>query len=369
VTDVLHEALRRSGIAPSTATYMHTVDGFDQVPGAVIAPTDIVGEQPRFVSARTLQEIPYRYYDEVTRRKSPDRVIRAAAIPDGRLMHDGGVVVTRDGALVLESLWDVDHYERDYVTPKRVAPAYELEGTCASLISLWHNNYYHWMLDSLPRLAVLEAAGFDDVRLIVPEKMMIWQREMLARVGVAPERLTPYVGQHVQAEQLIWAAAPSYISVPTPFVVEWLRERLRGPAVEAAHRRLFIRRATNRRLINEAEVWEFLRQYGFEMIEPDKLSVAAQIEAFASARVVVATHGAGIANALFSDQISLLEMFQPGFFTAPYFALAGAAEWEYWYLTGIPSGTTGRSGNAKNSDFAVPIDLLGKTVQRMLATI
>lgn len=112
-----------------------------------------------------------------------------------------------------------------------------LDGTHASLISLWGNvNYWHWMFDCLPKLAVLEAAGHRDVPLVVPDPLTRWQLDMLDRVGVTRDRLTPFANGHVQAEHLLWAPSPDYITFPTPFVARWLRERLLDGTVEGGER-------------------------------------------------------------------------------------------------------------------------------------
>ena len=297
----------------------------------------------------------------------PDRAIRAVVAPDARLVGDGGVVVARDGSLVLETLWDEEDYGRDYSEPRRVPKPAILAGTHASLITTWHANYYHWMVDALPRLAVLEAAGLQDVSLIVPDPLATWQQEMLDRVGVTRDRLTPYSRQHVRPEHLVWATAPAYVNFATPFVVTWLRERLGGHDRLRGERRIYLKRSTSRRLENEDEVLRVLDRFGFETVEPDTMSVAEQVRTLSTARVLVAAHGAGIANAVFCDQLSLLELFQPGFFTPPYFTLAGAAGWDYWYLTCEASHTSRASRSVKYANLHVPLDLLEATVRAMLS--
>jgi hypothetical protein len=347
------------------ANYERTVASFDAVPAAVVTPAKALDDTPQFVVPRTVQSTAYQHFADIVHERLPKRSIRAVEVPHGRLMDDGAVVLP-DGSLVLESLWDEEHYQRDYSSPKKVSSPVELTGTHASLISLWGDNYYHWLVDSLSRLAVLEAAGYADVPLIVPERMRPWQREALLRLGVAEARLTPFHRRHVQPERLVWAAAPGYISFATPIVVRWLRERLAGQAVGTPDRCLYVRRTSNRRVANESEVLGVLSAYGFEVVELESLTVADQIELFSDARAVIGVHGAGLANILFATRPAVLELFQPGFFNACYFTLAGAGDCDYWYLTCEPAHSARGGDSSKASDIVVPVGPLEQTIVSML---
>ena len=80
------------------------------------------------------------------------------------------------------------------------------------------------------------------------------------------------------------------------------------PAVTAPHRLLFVSRgdAPLRRLKNEAELITDLLDLGFEYFVPKSNDHRSQIEAFRSARIVVAVHGAGLANLLFCQPGTLV---------------------------------------------------------------
>lgn len=363
---ILGQKLLDSRILPSEELPRGMVETFDQLPAASLFATEIASQPPPFTTPRTVQTKPNDFFTSFVAQPFPERQIRVAAIPRASLLGDGGAVFTEDGRLVFESLWDKYQFERDFSTVRRVRKPEWIAGRHASLISLWHYNYYHWMVDALPRLAVLEAVGLNDVNLIVPEPLQPWQLEMLDRVGVARNRLSPFMRQHVRSEELIWAAAPAQINFVTPFVVQWLRQRLRRSEPKVAERLVYIRRSQSRRLENEAGALGLLQRFGFETVQPETLSVAAQIELFASVRAIVAVHGAATANAMFSDRLSLLELFQPGFITAPFFTLAGAAGWDYWYLECEPAEL---QGSVKPRDLRVSLDALEATVTTMLAEL
>jgi capsular polysaccharide biosynthesis protein len=83
-----------------------------------------------------------------------------------------------------------------------------------------------------------------------------------------------------------------------PLPLRWLRQRLSERVRPGASMRLLISRrdASSRRIVNEAALATALAAYGFDLIVPSTLSPAAQLTLFASAELIVAPHGAALAN-------------------------------------------------------------------------
>ncbi|MFG3817277.1 glycosyltransferase family 61 protein [Limnothrix redekei] len=73
--------------------------------------------------------------------------------------------------------------------------------------------------------------------------------------------------------------------------------------VDKTAKKIYITRskASYRRLLNEAEVMEFLVADGFEIVELEALPLLKQVAMFAAAKVVVAPHGAGLTNLVFAS--------------------------------------------------------------------
>ncbi len=84
--------------------------------------------------------------------------------------------------------------------------------------------------------------------------------------------------------------------------VQWMRERMAHLRAAPAARRLFLSRRDNgrRKVLNEDELFEAVAPLGFERVVPGEMTVAAQITAFSSAHVIVAAHGAGLTNMIFT---------------------------------------------------------------------
>ncbi len=199
---------------------------------------------------------------------------------------------------------------RGRVTPERQqcvitlprAPQ-RIETPCILLGS--DGNYAHWVLRNLLKLSLLDGAGLPEgLPFLVAENLRPWQRSYLELLDIPPARLLAL------AEDSIVACARLY--VPTQLRnhprmadgVAWLRERLaaqRAPAAEATALLYASRREeARRRLLNEAELEARLARRGFRIVVPGEMSVAEQIDAFSRARVIVAPHGAALANLVFA---------------------------------------------------------------------
>jgi capsular polysaccharide biosynthesis protein len=92
----------------------------------------------------------------------------------------------------------------------------------------------------------------------------------------------------------------------------------------------------DRKILNETSIINLLEKVGFETIDPNKLTIAAQIDLMQQTKVVVSAHGAALSNLLFVQEgISVIELFSPDYFrTDCYFTLARALNLNYQYLKG-----------------------------------
>jgi len=291
----------------------------------------------------------------------PDYPLRVATIPGGRLATESGVVFARDGRLVRETLWDDDHYRRLFGKRMALAPATRIAGRHASLMSLWCGNYFHWIFNSLPRLAVLQTSGVQWDTVIVPEHMTSFQRETLACLGIGESQLTPFAGEHLEVEELIWIAPLAPINEPSSFLIDWVR---RGLGVEAHQpvRKLYLSRQGTRRAANEKEVFRILEPLGYEFVIPERLSFREQVRLFAHARFAVGPHGSNFVNGIFSPRLSVLEFFQAAHVNWGVYTVLCAAGVEHWNCI-CESVRSGR--RRKFDDLQIPVDQMLESLERM----
>jgi capsular polysaccharide biosynthesis protein len=337
------------------------IERMDDVRGVALVDVDLPREPAAPPTSRTVQ--PDMHPNFVRSYAAPPHQLRVAIVPDGRVMGSGAVVTTQ-GELVEESLWDIDHFRRHFNPPKAYPKAVRIEGRCASLISLWCDNYFHWIFNSLPRLAVLNASGVAYDRLLVPAELKPFQRETLALLGVHEEQLVPYAGEHVQADELVWAAPLAPINEPSSFLLEWVKSSL-CPLDEEPSRLLYVsREGGTRRAVNEAAIFGALKPLGFEFVLPEHLSFTEQVRLFAQARVAVGPHGSNFVNAIFSRHMSVVEFFQPAHVNWGVYSVLCAAGQDHWNLLCDPVPRR-RLGVRRFDDMQVPVDLVLETIRRI----
>ncbi len=272
---------------------------------------------------------------------SPDMSV--LELPDGYLCHfrDGPLVVSPSGDVVARDYSSrfagLVHY---YETPLRqvLADAMRIDGTVLVLADdVRPLNFCHWMVDWLPRLALLgEQALRADMFVAVPPLDAAYQWETLRLCGFPRERVIQLGAmQGVRARKLL---APSDLMAPphpghkaAPWVLQYLRASLGYGGFLAGldgptwRRKLYVSRrdAAGRRVLNEAALIAALAPLGYETIELGGLPVARQMAAFAGASHIVSLHGAGLANIVFAAAGStLLELFPASYGTAAYYVLA-----------------------------------------------
>lgn len=222
--------------------------------------------------------------------------------------------------------------------------------TAVSLVGPWTDNFYHWHLDYLVRLAALSAYTADtgnQPQLLLPPGTSGWMRDALSLVGYDEAEWCIWDGRRTEVERLVVPTLPRetegsapglanhYYSL-NPAAVQWLGARMRSNvgAEVTSHTpdsgRLYVSRqgGDTRRVSNLDALGPLLEEYGFERFRPEEYSVAEQVTTFSEADVVLGVHGAGLTNLLFASDATLIELF--GSYVNPvFYALAVQTGNEY----------------------------------------
>jgi capsular polysaccharide biosynthesis protein len=300
--------------------------------------------------------------------------VGVAEIPDGRVMAPHAAVVTGQNALV-QAVSQYFGTTRPHEHPLYLHPfppePHRIAGRLGVLASRGDSNYYHFLMDVLPRVSVLDQCpGIAPVdRWYVPAATP-FQRELLTMFGIGPdERIDSTEIPHVQADCLVVPSPPSMEVRNPPWVVGFLRRRLLDASfARVADRAIYVSRGpgrNNRRVLNQDAVVSLLTRRGFVVVDPDALTVAEQIRAFAEASVVVAPHGAALANLVFASAgATVIELFPAGVVVPDYWKLAsGIPGLDYRYLVGR-GPTKPRSRNQMLvSDIDVDVGMLAAMLE------
>ncbi len=261
----------------------------------------------------------------------PDFVAR---LPGGRVFGPG-VVLTPDGRSLARDVSEDfgKPFEQHWLlTYAKIRPPVRVPGSTAVVAVTLGDGYCHWLLEELPRLLSLTGKQADPG--LIAHTRAAFIREAFA-LGRFPGRLLEARRySHFECEQLVIPSLVGRSGHPTPRVVELLAEftaPLRVPN-SGFGERLYISRekAGRRRVINEAELWQQLEPRGFTKILLEDLSWKEQINAFAQAKVIVAPHGAGLANLVFCRPgAQVVEFFNRAYVNPCFWRLAGVTGLDY----------------------------------------
>lgn len=211
-----------------------------------------------------------------------------------------------------------------------------------SLFRSHKNGYYHTLIDNVPRLYLLRhprLQKLDEIKIIYANELTPVEQFYLSKLLPHNAKLTQVDSSKLYLlENLIF---PSFLSrrfsgyLPTEYR-KWFMSKVVPQRSRKKVNRIFISRTATHKgrqrcIINEDELFEVLQPHGFKRYVLEHLSIEAQISLFYDAEAVVAAHGAGLANTLFSKNIKIIELFPTASVIPHYYFLAKSLGHSYRY--------------------------------------
>lgn len=363
---------RRGGYLPSAVA--ETIESAAAVDASVtvdvVAPSDAVERQVPDGSPPALQH----FRDQVRAVFAPQVVVD---LPAGRVLGPHRAVISGDGTLVhglvryFGTSRALEHPM--FLHPGVVAPR-DVEGTVAVLASRGDANYYHFLHDVLPRLSVLDrwCDPMEIDRYYLPMTTH-FQRSLIDAIGLPADRIIDSdVVCHVRAERLVVPSVPDLDLNHPEWSTRFLRERLLPlDAGLVPGQRIYVTRGSARHsrvVLNEGDVIDALLPLGFTVIDPSTMTVRDQIQVFAQAEVIVAPHGAALANLAFSSAgASVIELFAPDFVQSCYWKLSTTVPGlRYRYVVGQGRSSRRSKQMGVSSDILLDVGSLKRMVNDVI---
>jgi hypothetical protein len=230
-----------------------------------------------------------------------------------------------------------------------------------------HYFYGHWMLDTLPRLALLENSGIAWDKLVTPQATR-FQRDTLRLLGIDASRIIEERDLHLEAARLVVPTLPGLPGNPPRWACDFLRSRflpLAGPRTRS-DRRIYISRekAKTRHVVNERQLIQALGARGFECILLEDMPFLDQVRLLNESSVVISPHSTGLTNLVFCRPgTSVIEIFSPRYVTSCWFSLANALELDYGYSLGVGKGG---GGHRVHEDITVNVERVVRLLDETL---
>jgi len=297
-----------------------------------------------------------------------------AEIPGGRVWGDAGSIIAPGNTLLRELSPEFRADWRDFAIIKQtyLSPPLEIPGTVVSLAAPSGQAFGHWLFDVLPRLAILEKAGFhlEDVDgFFVNGTRKKFQTRMLEILGIPRKKwISAEDTPHVYASTLL---APSVVGLTGNYpkwVCEWLREKFLPFAkpVPSIGKRVFISRsnAAARRIANEEELVASLAPTGFTPVVLEDYTVDEQISIFANASFVIGPMGSGNSAAIFCQPgTRFIETYGSSAVNVFTWAFGTLLPLHFGYLLGTP--IIGSAPRAHNEDYHIDLGKMKDLIARI----
>ena len=258
--------------------------------------------------------------------------VGTAHLQGARVFGDGAVL-SADGREVVR---DVSH---DFGRPadEHWLLGYEelrapevLDGATAVVAVNLGAGYCHWLLEELPRLLLVPKGEVENLILHASEPA----RAALVRRGGSERIVEARRTAHRACAPLLVPALVGRVGRPTPAALSLIADFADGLGREGSRfgERIYVSRAkaARRRVANEVELASALAAAGFATVYLEELGWAEQIAVFRAARVVVAPHGAGLANLVFcAPGTRVVELVGREYFNPTFWRLAALGGLDY----------------------------------------
>jgi hypothetical protein len=205
-------------------------------------------------------------------------------------------------------------------------------------------NYSFWITEYLQRLIRVEKEiGLEDLILLYPEEWdnIPYITESLKAFQIEKFRIP--AGHHLFVEKLVFPEVREITSYFYPEHIQLVRNRLLHVAKQKSNlqntpKKIYLTRGINvkRAIANESELQECFKNYGFEIVSFEKLSIWDQIIYMNKADILFTNHGAGFSNVIFMEPNKIaLEFLEKDFAhyanPFPHWKLASSVNVNYAY--------------------------------------
>ncbi len=259
------------------------------------------------------------------------------SLPKASLWGFPFFVLTEDQVLLHDCSWDIKAFRK---VVDRPSVTQEILGRAIILPLHRSRNYYHWLIEVLPRIQLLMEEGlWNRVPVIVPP-LQSFQSESLQALGLNPELMIPFNPEydHFKIEEGIYPSRLGAIRKASRSSVDWLRGKLVPQGLEQKRKIYYSRSgAKTRRVLNEAEFLPELQKRGFEIFTGEGISFAEEVKLFAEAELVVGAHGAGLTNLVFcSPRVPVVELMGSDYVNPCFGELCDSGRNPYSVVVGKP---------------------------------
>lgn len=288
--------------------------------------------------------IRYRF-EQINRNAIPERFI--LELKNGRVFGEGHVITANNQLVSDVSLYFSQHDKHWLLGLGKLPEPVAIQGSVAVIASPGSNNYFHWTLETLPRINLLKK-HLDVIDWFYIGSTEPFQQVWLEKVGIPKKKILRISPQeHLRADRLLVPSFSHKSGMYTDAAYEYVRSFCLPLPI--ATRKIYISRssARRRRITNETVLLPLLKERGYEVHRLAGMTVDEQMKLFGSASHIISAHGAELTNLTYCQPgTKVLEIFSPYYINPCFWIVAMQVGLTYFCSTGLGGNTVIRNKKA-----------------------
>lgn len=217
-----------------------------------------------------------------------------------------------------------------------------LSGNVVLLAAPGSNVYYHWMVDIVPRIQMLSDLNLLDKMdtFILYYEKLPFQMEVLKAFGINEDKILnvkiPF-SFHAQVQNLYVSSYSSELDTVSFYAINSLKKLfLKDCSIpDNKTSRIYLKRKNGRTFVNEIEIENALKDFGFIFCVLENYTISEQANLFYGADVIIGPHGSGFTNIVFCRPNTIvIDIFSPNWINACFYSIAYQINLRYNFLVG-----------------------------------
>lgn len=254
----------------------------------------------------------------------------------------------------------------------------KFDGDCIVINHSWYQNYYHWMIEILPRMFLLKDE-LSDKTLLIHKNISKFHFEVLNKFNFK-KILFIEDDEIIKCKKISFTSFPNYyinkhltidsqkinlIELNINFslmreIKQWIQNNnpLLNNVINHENKKIYISRkkAGYRTILNELALEQFLYDYGFTKVFLEDYSFDEQVRLIHQTNIVIGIHGAGLTNILFMrPNMHVINLISDMHHEYCYLSIAGVGNINYCHIN-CSSGIS--YPNPAYNDIIVDINLI-----------
>ncbi len=178
-------------------------------------------------------------------------------------------------------------------------------------------NFCHWLLENLPQLTALRKCGDGQTAILTNKTLTSFQIQSLELCGVLDSSVMRATQDFLRIDNFYFAtlrSAASSLGERDPVgrrgLVSLLKKNIRNRKGSSDEKKVFLTRQhmETRVISNISQLETLFEKYGIETFDPGKHDFEYCVNFFRQAKLIVAPHGAALANMVFAESCTIVEM-------------------------------------------------------------